>query len=403
MTTAPSVPSSNNRLPVTLTYFSVFVALGLAGVIVGPTLQGLAAHTGATLAQISALFTLRSLGYMIGSYLSGRIYDRVAGNPVIAAMMLLVAVMMVLMPIISYLWILAGVVFVLGVAEGAIDVGGNIQLMWVHGRQVGPYMNGLHFCWGVGAFLSPIIVARAILASGDITWAYWVIAVLVLPPMIPLLRLPSPARYAEAARRVTATGSTRLFLLIVAFFLLYVGAEATFGGWIFSYAVAQGQTDRATAAYLTSVFWGALTLGRLIGMPAATRLAPHALLAACLAGCVCSIFAILLLHSVSAVIWLGVFGAGLFMGPMFPTMLAYAERRMTITGQMTGWFLVGSAVGGMSMPWLVGQLFVAIGPYVTIAIAFIDMALASAAFAGLMLAPTHRSHESQPQAETGGA
>ena len=94
MTTAPSVPSSNNRLPVTLTYFSVFVALGLAGVIVGPTLQGLAAHTGATLAQISALFTLRSLGYMIGSYLSGRIYDRVAGNPVIAAMMLLVAVMM---------------------------------------------------------------------------------------------------------------------------------------------------------------------------------------------------------------------------------------------------------------------------------------------------------------------
>jgi MFS transporter, FHS family, Na+ dependent glucose transporter 1 len=378
----------------TLTYYAIFVALGLAGVIVGPTLQGLAAHTGTRLAQISAVFTLRSLGYMTGSYLSGRIYDRVPGHPVMAAMMVIMAVAMALMPVIPFLWMLVAVIFVLGVAQGGVDVGGNIHLMWVHGRQAGPFMNGLHFCWGLGAFLSPIIVARAILASGDITWAYWVIAVLILPPIVPLLRLPTPTRYAEAARRGTSSGSLRLFLLIVAFFLLYVGAEATFGGWIFTYAVAQGQTDKATAAYLTSLFWGALTLGRLIGIPVAARLEPHALLAACLVGCVSSIAVILFLPAVTAAIWVGAFGAGLFMGPMFPTMLAYAEQRMTITGKMTGWFLVGSALGGMSMPWLVGQLFETIGPYITIVIAFVDMALAAAAFAALLLSSTHHVNES---------
>lgn len=401
MSAAQSATPSTRRLATTLTYYTVFVALGLAGVIVGPTLQGLAAHTGTRLAQISALFMLRSLGYMTGSYLSGRIYDRVPGHPVIAAMLLIVAVTMALMPVIPFLWILIAVIFVLGAAEGGIDVGGNIHLMWVHGRQVGPFMNGLHFCWGLGAFLSPIIVARAMLASGDITWAYWAIAVLMLPPMIPLLRLPTPARYTEAARRVTSSSSLRLFLLIIAFFLLYVGAEATFGGWIFTYAVAQGQTDKATAAYLTSVFWGALTLGRLIGIPVASRLEPHTLLVACLAGCVSSIAVILLLPGVNAVIWLGAFGAGLFMGPMFPTMLAYAERRMTITGKMTGWFLVGSAVGGMSVPWLVGQLFESIGPYVTIVIVFVDMALAAAAFAALLLSSTHRITEHEPRPDGG--
>jgi len=37
-------------------------------------------------------------------------------------------------------------------------------------------MNALHFFFGVGAFVSPIIVAQAILMTGDITWAYWVLA-----------------------------------------------------------------------------------------------------------------------------------------------------------------------------------------------------------------------------------
>jgi nitrate/nitrite transporter NarK len=35
---------------------------------------------------------------------------------------------------------------------------------------------------------------------------------------------------------------------------------------------------------------------------------------------------------------------------------------MHITGVMTGWFLVGGGLGGMLMPWLIGQAFANIGP-----------------------------------------
>jgi hypothetical protein len=35
---------------------------------------------------------------------------------------------------------------------------------------------------------------------------------------------------------------------------------------------------------------------------------------------------------------------------------------MRVTGTITGWFLVGAGLGGMSLPWLIGQAFVLIGP-----------------------------------------
>ncbi len=67
---------------------------------------------------------------------------------------------------------------------------------------------------------------------------------------------------------------------------------------------------------------------------------------------------------------------GLSIAPMFPTSISLAERRMAITGRVTGWFLVGASLGSMSMPLLIGQLFEPIGPQVVMIIILIDVLLA---------------------------
>ena len=72
------------RIPGTIGYYAAFVALGLASASLGPTLPGLALHTQSRLAQISSLFAARSLGYLVGSLLGGRLYDRIPGHPVMA-------------------------------------------------------------------------------------------------------------------------------------------------------------------------------------------------------------------------------------------------------------------------------------------------------------------------------
>jgi fucose permease len=50
------------------------------------------------------------------------------------------------------------------------------------------------------------------------------------------------------------------------------------------------------------------------------------------------------------------------MAAIFPTTVTLAGTWMPITGRVTGWFFVGSSLGGMTIPWLIGQLFEPVGP-----------------------------------------
>jgi len=65
----------------TLGYYAAFIALGLVSASLGPTLPGLANNTGSQLSHISLLFVARSSGYLAGSLLGGRLYDRITGHP----------------------------------------------------------------------------------------------------------------------------------------------------------------------------------------------------------------------------------------------------------------------------------------------------------------------------------
>jgi MFS transporter, FHS family, Na+ dependent glucose transporter 1 len=267
---------------------------------------------------------------------------------------------------------------IIGIAEGVMDVGGNTLLVWVHRDKMGPYMNGLHFFFGVGAFLSPIIIAQAILLSGSITWAYWALALLMLPVVVWLARLPSPPAITATENEPTRPAVPALIALIAVFAFLYVGAEVAFGGWIYTYATTLGLGSVTSAAYLTSLFWGALTLGRLASIPIAARFAPRTVMLADLSIVLASLLLIIALPGSVVVLWAGAIGVGLGMASVFPTMLALAERNMTITGSITSWFFVGSSLGAMTLPWAIGQLFERIGPQVTMpAIAlFVALSLA---------------------------
>jgi len=61
------------------------------------------------------------------------------------------------------------------------------------------------------------------------------------------------------------------------FLLVYVGAEVSAGGYMYAYAVIQDLATETSAAFLTSMFWGALTLGSLL---------PFFLLFLCVRACV---------------------------------------------------------------------------------------------------------------------
>jgi FHS family Na+ dependent glucose MFS transporter 1 len=321
------------------------------------------------------------------------VYDRLPGHRVMAAGLVGLALTLALAPVIQLLALLTGMMLALGAAEGLFDVGGNTLLVWVHGEKVGPFMNALHFFFGLGAFISPIIVAQAVLVGGGISVAYWVLAGLVLLPGIALWISPSPAHPQHAAGYTRLPVNVPLVVLLMLFFFLYVGAEVSFGGWIFTYAQAQGLVGKVEAAFLTSGFWGAYTLGRLFSIPIAQRFRPRTVLLVDLLGCVVSVAVMLIWRDSRLAVWAGAIGTGLFMASIFPTGLLLAGRRMTITGFSTSLFFVGSSAGGMVVPFLIGQFFERLGPPVTMGIILASLALDLAVFIWLTVKFSAEKHE----------
>ncbi len=373
-----AVARSSNWKAHTAAYFASFIALGLMTGAIGPSLPSFAERTQSSLSQTGFIFTSLSLGYMMGSFVGGRLFDSVQGNLAMGAVLMIAAAMAATVPIISSLWLLILVVFALGLGQGAIDVGGNALLVRIHRREVGPFMNGLHFSFGVGASLAPALVAQSI--GSHISWAWWAIAIFVLPIAARLILLPGPATQTVQEDENDRQSDSAMVVLIALFLFLYVGAEVGFGGWVYSYALSIG-ADEMTSGYVTSIFWGAFTVGRLIGIPIAARFLPRSILLADLAGCLLSVAILLLWPSSVEALCIGATGLGLSMASIFPAMLSLAERRLTVSARVTGRFIFGASAGSMFLPWLIGQLFDACGPQSMNFVILAALAVAAGVFA----------------------
>lgn len=362
-----NIPTSTPLKPLTATiaYYVAFITLGASIAIGGPALPWLARHTSSRLDQISIIFVAGSLGYMVGSQVGGRGYDRFPGHRILALALLMASLGSALVPVIHSLWILVMVLFLLGTVQGALDTGCNTLLTWIHGEKVGPFMNGLHFFFGVGSFIAPLVFARVIAVAGEIRWAYWLFSILALPMAAWLWLLPSPPIRTRKLDAVSGKSVNGLFYIIFLFFLFYVGLEVGFGNWIYTYSTRTNLSSAAGAAYLTSAFWGAFTVGRLLGIGVSSRLRPQVILLADMAGSLVSFAVLLLWPDSSTALWAGTIMLGLSIASVFATAMAYSEKRLSLNGILIGWILVGGGIGGMAIPWLIGQLFERLSPRIT--------------------------------------
>lgn len=382
------------KLSVTAAYYASFIAMGISMASLGPTLPGLAENTRSSLGAIGLLFTARSIGSLAGSVWGGRMYDRFPGHRVMALMVASMAVLTALTPVVPLLWLLAAILFLTGFVQGILNIGGNALLVWVHGREVGPFMNGLHFFFGVGTFITPVIVAQFITHAGGLLWEYLLLAAIILPTAA-VVFLPSPVS-PVTAKNANDEKTTPLLIVLIALVLgCYSGASLSFGGWIFTYAIKMNLTNEINAAYLTSVFWGALTLGRLVAIPLAIRFKPQAILRADFLGALVSLLAMLLWpRSLAAVIFTSA-GLGFALASIYPTTMSLAGELMTLSGRVTGLFSIGSSALSMILPWLIGLIFESAGPPSMTVILLVDMLVALVVLVILARGTAAHAHAAQ--------
>ena len=342
-------------------YLSSFVVLGVVLGMLGPALPSLRAQVGASVSGISFVFVAQSAGYLVGAGAGGRALDRGYGHRLLGGALVLMAVGLLLVTQAHSLGVLCGAFVVLGLAIGLTEVGSNTLIVWARNPTSPAMINALHFVFGVGALLSPFLVNRSLSLRGNVRAAYIgaALACLLAAAVVATRRTPKPVDVAEHARGEEAPRP--LLLAVALFFALYVGIEVGFAGWIATYAQSVGLGGSGTGAALTAVFWAAFTVGRLGAVAIAARVRPIALLVGSCAVSVLAAVAFLAAHGRGAPVWVAtvVFAFGL--APQFASMIAFASEHFPLTGSATSWFLAAAAVGGLTVPWVIGQLFSASG------------------------------------------
>jgi len=355
------------RFTLRLRSFGYFATLGIFGLIVsslGPVLPELSSQVSVPFDTISLIFTARAFGFFFGSLLGGKLLDKYKGHPLFAVFFLLLSLVTIMIPFTTSVWLLLGIVFIQGISLGFVVVGASTFIVWEHPNNTGPWLNTQSFINGIGGFLSPLIISFTISRYSSYSFSFWLYALLACILSAFFFFVGSPVIRktvdGEAGKEKYASGIIYLVALI---FLLYVGAEVSFNGWIFTIATSAYSLSAASARFLNSIFWGSMAVGRSIGIWISKKIEANKILVLCFSGSILSLLAAIIFPLSNSLLWTATIGMGLFMALIFPSLMMFAEKQLHLSGKNTGIFFSATSVGGMLLPWISGQFFTRFTPH----------------------------------------
>lgn len=340
-------------------YFGAFLGLGIALSFFGPALPELRRHTGSSVGEMGIVFSAQSVGGLLGSIVAGRVFRHLGGRHLIALALAAFAGAVAVVPASSELAIVVVAGAVIGFGAGSVDVGGNTVVSgMVEPERLVSSINALHMSFAVGAVLAPLAVGLSLSATGSLWPACAVFAAATGALAVGLWfgdRAGSARQAAsDHAERGAAPDRWRL-ALVALFFLLYVGLEIGFSGWIATYSDELG-LGSGWATGLTVAFWGGFLLGRIAMVWRGDAFATGRVLAWSVGVSTAIAVGVALVeaHPLPLLALSILFGA--VIAPQFPTMLAHLHRVIPLTGTVTGWCIAGSSLGGLILPPMIGAL-----------------------------------------------
>ncbi|GJQ13574.1 hypothetical protein GpartN1_g5365.t1 [Galdieria partita] len=375
--------------------FISFFGLGLVIGLLGPALPPLADALNLKQAEnLGFLFTIRGLGYFLGSLLFGFIGKWLSYRFLIAGGCLVLALTQVLIALsastiqLGLFCFLVGFAstiqlglfcFLVGFFSGFVDTGGNAAVgsLLAGDPLAETFMQALHFSFGLGAFTAPLLTSLLLSFSGSIALAFFLVGLLCLCIGISFFGLTTnEACKKPTSKELTTAGeeeegwtreeydiqtnaltplqSNRKLLLVLTAFaaFFYVGCEIGFGGWIATYSLnTHSVHTKASAALMASVFWASFTIGRLVSIPLSLYLSCRSILFLDLSGAIVStIFGIFGFN-----LWVCSASVGLFLSSSFPSSVSLVQSKTSVDQVSTSCLMVGASLGEILIPFLLGE------------------------------------------------
>ena len=340
-------------------YMAGFLVLGASLTFAGTALSHLRDRVGTNNGGIALIFVGQSIGYMLGSFLGGRSLDRGRGHRMWAGCMLSSLVAIAIISQLRALAPMVGVFSLLGVFCGTGDVAGNTLVVWSRPQSPGAALNALHLFFALGALTSPLMTNRAIAWSHSLWPIVVPLALLTMVCAVKMLTTPPPMKTRAAAVHPAAAYAVMVsrrgqLAVITLFFFVYVALEIGFANWIHSYVEEINYGGANTATGVTATFWVGFSLGRLASIWLAGRFSPGWMLVGSMSVALVSSTVLMIVNGGNVGLWIITFLFGFSIAPQFASMIGYAESHLALSG--------AARLGGLVMPWSLGQLFDAHGP-----------------------------------------
>ena len=351
--------------------YLIFISLGLPDSLLGsgwPTMQ---VYFGVPSSYAGYVSMTISFMTIISALMSPKLISRIHTKWIVICSILLTIFGLCGFSISSKYWMLFIFAIPYGLGAGAIDSAIN---HYVANNYSGSVMNFLHCFYGVGAVISPNIMAAALKSArwneGYRWTAYLQIAILLV--CIISLPLWKKNEVQEEEKEEHSAGIAEslkvpgVVMTLIAFFA-YCSGEATCFLWTSSYfaGTKSGMTDGLIAAFGSLIF-GGLMFGRLLAGFVSNKLGDKLLIRI---GAAVELVGIILVFLpidgyIAAAAGFVIIGTG--MGPIYPAIQHMAPNNFgrKYSAAVIGLQMASAYVGSTFMPMLFGKLQQGIGIWI---------------------------------------
>jgi fucose permease len=337
-----------------------FVLAGMVTTLLGPLVPVLALRWRLADATIATLFTTQYVCSTSVTLLSSSLVVRFGAGRVIATGYGLLACGVLLVGLVPWPLTIAATMFY-GCGLGLVLPTTNVLVARLNPGREASAVSLVNVWWAAGAVAWPVIVS-ALSTAESVTRPLTLLAALLAimcarlvwahaASVVARSHEPGAATPGDASAPAPRVPAFALVATFASLLALYSGSEASIGGWIAEHVHRLG-SDRWAMA--TTLFWLAISLGRLLTPLALSRFSERRVLVAGLTGAISGAIAVAVAPTASVALTAAIV-AGLGLSPVFPVTFGALTRDVAPSRpHLVGPLYACTGVGSGLLPWLVG-------------------------------------------------
>jgi fucose permease len=347
--------------------FGGYILLGLPNGLLNVAWPSIRDTFGLSLDALGTLLAAASAGYILSSIISGSLVARLGTVPLLTSSSILIGAGALGYSVAPNWWTMVAFGLLLGLGNGFVDTGLNV---FVANNYETRHMNWLHGFFGIGATLGPVIMAAILNADLSWRWGYRLVVALELIVIACFIitrkwwgssaETASPeadARRPAVQARFLATLSLPVVWLGILLFMTHTGTELTAPQWAYTLFTEKRMVAPTVASVWTSIYWGSLTVSRLVLGGLSDRVGVDRMLRMCMVGIVVGA-GLLWWNPTQLVSFLGLTAIGAGVALLFPSLISLTPRWVgpAHTANAIGFQVAAGSIGMSIVPGIAGIL-----------------------------------------------